>query len=202
MAKRLKKALPQLSQKPRPSLTVIQGGKNAPESAPSPQPQKNNRLIYFILAVTALACISIWYSLSSNRNYSDPVTVKFFDLYRIYQTQGLAAFIDTKKELAAQIQPLLNSKSMGEELNSTYTIAVYLFPELLPDWNFEKQEALELWAPLQLEIEKKSRSPEARKSFEEMRALFWNYEPASRSHPKLSAYTNEIIRIYDLISSP
>lgn len=126
----------------------------------------------------------------------------FFSLRDVYRQEGLQRYLEEKKVLKAQIQKALKNPSGDEEEVFASNVAVYLFPEVLPEWNFEKSVAMEQWATLQEAIEKAPRTQESRLWFEEMRANIWNYENPDRKVPNISHFAKETLRIYDDLSSP
>ncbi|MBM4318273.1 MAG: hypothetical protein FJ116_12460 [Deltaproteobacteria bacterium] len=105
-------------------------------------------------------------------------------------------------QLKNQIIAILNSPKNEDEETKASNIALYLFPEILPNENFEKQAALELWAPLEAEIEQKPRSAKARMLFEELTSNIWNYENPKITNAGLSIYAAETLKLYHAISSP
>lgn len=118
------------------------------------------------------------------------------------EPQGLLRFQTDKGILRSMVSRALNEKKAEAEENLAQNIAVYLFPELLSDEDFEKMVALDQWKPMQEAIEKSPKSPESRIWFEEMRANIWNYESPDRENPRISDYAKEVLRLYDELSSP
>ncbi len=122
------------------------------------------------------------------------------DLDDIYEQSGLGQLLATKEALK-QATKFQITRSGGVHLEATM-LAVYLFPDLLADSDFEKVLALELWYPHQQAIERAPKGSQSRRIFEQMRANIWNYENPDRRHPKLSRIATEVIRLFDRITNP
>lgn len=116
-------------------------------------------------------------------------------LHESFERQGISGFRRQKEILKANV-------SWGIEKNDPKAepIAVYLFPELLPDEHFEKQAALDGWTPLERDIESRPGTEEARQSFEELRAQIWIYENPDSKSPALTDTASEVVKLYDRIS--
>lgn len=156
------------------------------------------------LAGVLVAIVVTGYWLLSLHPVPEPLGIdgsfrKFFSLYALYQQEGLEKYLDGKEELKAQIKKSLESTLTEEEEIFVVNVALYLFPDILPEENFEKAVAMEQWAPLQEAIEKKPHTPESRLWFEEMRANIWNYENPDSS--RISSFAREILKIYNDLSS-
>lgn len=135
--------------------------------------------------------------------FKDSSLEENYSSLRLSITQGgLAQFQKDKMQLKNQIIAILNSPKNEDEETKASNIALYLFPEILPNENFEKQAALELWAPLEAEIEQKPRSAKARMLFEELTSNIWNYENPKITNAGLSIYAAETLKLYHAISSP
>lgn len=126
----------------------------------------------------------------------------FFKLFTIFQQEGYQRFTEEKRTLKAQVERTLKSPPSEEEEQLASNIALYLFPDALPDTNFEKQVAMEQWAPLEAAIEKAPRTKESRLWFDEMRANIWNYENPKLGYSTISPYAKEVLRIYNELSAP
>ena len=125
----------------------------------------------------------------------------FYSLHDIYRVRGIGRFLEEKKQLRNRVAKVLEDKPGTEQGDVATNIATFLFPDLLPNSNFEKETANTLWAPFENAIEKEPRTPQSRRHFEEMRANIWNYENPNRIFPTLSPYAKQVIRIYDELSS-
>lgn len=115
---------------------------------------------------------------------------------------GYSQFISDKNELRKQIEKTLSGPENEEQEISASNIALYLFPDLLPESNFEKNTALGLWAPLQAEIERRPKTPEARMLYEKMKSNIWNYENPKVTSAGLSKEASDTLQIYHELSSP
>ena len=136
-------------------------------------------------------------SSSTARLYSS-----FISLRPTLTQEGIFKFQNDKGALRKIVNKALKEGASEAEQNTAQNIAVYLFPELLPDSDFEKGVATEDWKPLEEAIEKNPKSPESRLWFEEMRANIWNYESPDRETPRVSDYAKEVLRLYDELSAP
>lgn len=115
---------------------------------------------------------------------------------------GIANFQNEKNSLKKLVQQVLKDPKSEEEESFAYGIALFLFPDLLPNSNFEKETALTLWAPLEAKIESKPRSAEARMWFEELKSNIWNYENPKVASVGLSPQAEQTLKIYHQLSSP
>lgn len=195
MPNRAKKiALGGLGNTQREGLYVIQGGgKNSRQST---------LLIWgFLFLFICSVFMLIRYTIKEMEN-QELTDKRFFGLHEIYQQEGILRFQEEKKRLKSQVISTLQQQPSENEVNFATNVAVYLFPDVLPDSNFEKGIAKEQWGTFQEAIEKKPKTPESRVWFEELRANIWNYESPSRENPKISPFAKETIKIYEEISSP
>lgn len=156
--------------------------------------------ITFLIAVTVIFSGLIYLALNQSPRLQTSLQA-FSTLHEAYEQKGTEGFRQAKLTLRRQIANSKSSTNPEAQLAS-FNIAVYLFPALLPPDNFERQLAMELWAPLQEAIEKAPRTYHSRLWFEEMRANIWNYENADRRSPRLSEYASQVIRVYERLSSP
>jgi hypothetical protein len=164
---------------------------------------KNHQAVVwgFLVVVSIFSAVLTFYS-SRKTIQIDTNFRSFFSLHQVFRQEGLQRFLEEKKILKDRVSKTLLDASSEEEEGIAANVAVYLFPEALPDSNFEKQVALEQWAPFQAAIEGSPHSVESRLWFEEMRANIWNYENASAQLPKLSQFAREVLRIYNELSTP
>lgn len=193
MANRARKNISS-NQDDRQGLRLIQGGKR--------QSKDTSRLLWgFVLLFTSGLLGLFLYSLH-NKDTVQLTDKRFYGLHEVYKQEGILKFQEEKGKLKTQVTETLKNSTNEEEQQFATNVAVYLFPEVLPDTNFEKTVALEQWGAFTEAIEKKPRTPESRVWFEEVRANIWNYESPDRHNPKLSPFAKETLRIYDEISSP
>lgn len=115
---------------------------------------------------------------------------------------GFSQFQRDKNELKQHLLNILTAPKNDEEEIKASNIALYLFPDILPDTNLEKQAALEYWAPIEAAIERKPRSAESRMLFEELKSNIWNYENPKVTNLGLSVHAQETLNIYFELSSP
>lgn len=126
---------------------------------------------------------------------------RFNSLASIYELGGIKQFQIKKSKLRRDVSRTLRAnKAKRAQLIAT-NISLYLFPDLLPDENFEKQVALEQWLPLQQVIEKHPGAHQSRLKFEEMKSNIWNYENPDKAAPKISNTASTILHIYDVMST-
>lgn len=114
---------------------------------------------------------------------------------------GIEKYKELKASFKKQVAQSLETNADPHTNQAATNFATYLFPELLPKDNLEKSVGNQLWIPQQQAIEAAPNSPEARKSFEEMRANIWNYENPDRETPTLSTYAEEVLSLYESLSS-
>jgi hypothetical protein len=183
----------------RPKLEVVAGGNtelNQKEGEPS------YGLIFGFLGIAAAVLATLIYLSPGNRWRLDGLETSFLNLKETYQKHGMQRFLEQKELLKQSLGSVIRESSDPSQINLATNIAVYLFPDILPDENFEKETAGELWSDAFGEIEKNPHTPEARVIFEDLRANIWNYELADRVDPKLSAPAREVIQLYDTLSAP
>ena len=155
------------------------------------------------IALMLIILGSIVYYRQSATTASNQGSIKDFTrLDEIFETEGMAKFISSKQALREQLRSRLRATDENDEaMMQANQIAVYLFPEILPETDFEKTAALELWAPYQNAIEAAPKTLDSRQKFEEMRANIWNYENPSKKVPVLSPVAMQVIKIYDVMSA-
>jgi hypothetical protein len=155
--------------------------------------------IKLVLILISLISVPVLISLSVPQDnlIQVPISADTLDsLSQDYRKQGLEGYLKSKKSLKRRVsRQLENSKDPRVQLAAT-NIAVYLFPDLLPNDSFEKQLAEESFVPLQSEIEKSPGTSEAEALYEELRARVWNYENPKNSEQGLSEYANQMLKIY------
>lgn len=164
-------------------------------------PHKTIALFIFLSGV-ALSMLFFFTNSSFTKNDSDSDSISYSTLLTSLSTGGFSKFYLDKKILRAKIATMLSAPQNETEENYATNIALYLFPDLLPDSNFEKIVAVEQWAPLESAIEKKPRSQEARLLFDEMKSNIWNYENPKMDRSGLSLYATETLKIYHELSAP
>lgn len=160
------------------------------------------RLIFAFLALGAAFLALIAYFAPGNRWRWSGLETQFLTLKETYERHGLPTYQQKKATLKTTVQEVLKDGADPAQVALATNIAVFLFPGVLPETDFEKDVAQELWGDSMKKIEEHPRSPEARVLFEELRADIWNYELADREDPKLSAPAREVIQLYDTLSAP
>lgn len=112
-----------------------------------------------------------------------------------FTKEGIEGFSQHKALLKNDVR-----KALAGGNESANSLAVYLFPDLLDDRDFERTAAMGSWAPLQSLIEANPNSPLGRTHFEEMRGEIWVYENPDHRQPELSETASEVVNLYDAIS--
>lgn len=143
--------------------------------------------------------------ISSALRKSEPVGLPvhaYQQLHAVYRNEGISRFLEEKARLKSTVQRTMEANQDPESINEATNIAVYLFPDVLPSDDLEREMAETEWVPLQNAIESAPGSFQSREQFEEMRAMIWNYESPSRTVPQLSLYARQAIRIYQDLSAP
>lgn len=156
--------------------------------------------LFLVLIVSSLGYLYL--SNRASRFRGEPLEESYLTLKLSVKKGGLSQFQKDKDELKEHLQSVLKSPKNEEEEINALNIALYLFPEILPDSNLEKQFAMDSWAPLEAAIEKKPRTAEARMLFEELTSNIWNYENPKLKNVGLSLYASETLSIYHELSSP
>lgn len=154
-------------------------------------------LLFVVAALTALVFLADRQTL----HLTSGSLKSFSGLHRAYEKKGLAHYLREKENLRHEVASILQKNSKSLEAIEASNIAVFLFPDLLPDSNFEKMDALELWYPHQMAIERAPHTLDSRQKFEDLRANIYNYENPDRDEPQLSDQARQVIRIYDTLSA-
>lgn len=136
----------------------------------------------------------------ANRDIPTSTLASFSTLYEDFEEGGLQKFQERKHDLKREVGKTLASEGDTAEKDRAENIALYLFPDLLSNDDFERDVALEQWYPQQKAIEETPGTTESRRTFEELKNNVWNYENPDRQVPVVSDYAEEVIRIYDVLS--
>jgi len=156
-------------------------------------------LIGFLIVTAGVVSLLI-YLATRPRPIANLSLESFSNLHQVYREQGIQGFLRQKDALRRLAKEALQ---LGDDSDAEVeNMAVYLFPDVLPEPNLERDSALALWTPHQSAIESAPGTPESRRFFEEMRANIWNYESPSRNNPQLSPPARQVIRIYEVLSAP
>jgi len=165
--------------------------------------QSRRTVVLFVASVLGALGSLVYFAFQGDFHRSAAVTQNFNELHRAFTNGGIEQFNREKRALRGQVEHALNNRARNAQAaRDAEQIAVYLFPEVLPKDNFEKLAAMELWIPLQRNIEKAPRSAASRSWFEELRATIWNYESADRSAPTISVPAQQVLRIYGGLANP
>jgi len=123
------------------------------------------------------------------------------DLGAIYHSEGMLTFLEAKARLKLQVADALqDSDSAVADLADN--MAVFLFPDLLPDEDFEKSVALDEWQRAEAFIEGSPRSKQARARYQDLQAEIWQYESPDAKDPALSPVASEVLKLYQALSAP
>jgi len=162
-------------------------------------PDSTTHLFVTLIGITLAIFI---FSKVNNNKREIALSNSYSTLLKSVSQGGYSQFQADKNDLKQQVITVLNQPKNEEEEAFAAGIALYLFPEVLPDSNFEKETAMEFWAPLEKEIEQRPRTPEARMKFEEMKSNIWSYENPKITSAGLSLQAEETLKIYHELSSP
>jgi hypothetical protein len=177
---------------PRPSLRLLPG---------EGRPRRHRRPFLGIAAVVVAVIVGLASLHQREVTRQDPgLTTAFTELPGIYQREGMLTFLEAKARLRLKVADALQDQD--DQVSALAdNIAVYLFPDLLPEADFERGPATELWLPIERAIESAPHSPQSRARYQRLEAEIWNYEAADRKIPDLSPVATGVLRIYDALSS-
>lgn len=119
-------------------------------------------------------------------------------LREIYLRDGMPAFSRAKAELQDRVAQILQVGENHPAFHSAYNTAVFLFPELLDENNFEKDVAL-TFGGLQKVIESRPHTVNSYLIFEQMRSSILNYE---KPNGKASRHVQEVLALYETLARP
>jgi hypothetical protein len=168
--------------------------------APNGQIQPQRFLAGFLLAVAVIGAVLIYLADRKEDEFT-PDLRAFGELHSIYRSEGMQRFLTEKARLRTHTSRALSADNQTVQADAI-GIALYLFPDMLPSDDLERDIAMEEWAPLTTAIERSPGTPESRLWFETLRANIWNYESPSRTTPYVSAHARQAIRIYQTLSAP
>lgn len=166
------------------------------------QSRNPSRTIISFLSITTVFLALVYHFRPSSGLRGDSLLDSYVMLMNSINSGGYLKFQEEKARLRNHISRILENPRNSDEENHAANIALYLFPEILPESNFEKSEAIKLWASLEIGIEKQPRTSEARMLFEEMKSNIWNYENPRISNVGLSLHAQETLKLYHELASP
>jgi hypothetical protein len=150
----------------------------------------------------AILCLNLLYVCSGLTNNTPEATGRFSQLSETYLSRGIEGFLRDKEVARRNVARTLSEETPGSPKAIQATrIAAYMFPEVLPENDFERQIAQQGWRPIELAIEKSPRTPQSKELFEELRSEIWNYEAARGEGTGLSEDARMVIRIYEVLST-
>lgn len=161
----------------------------------------NQNWVFYVTFIVACFCLSSLVVMSVNRKSHDSPMLILLQMSHTYQSRGIEGFLEEKRKLKKAIHTTLADRDT-EMQKAAVNIAVYLFPELLPSKQLERGVASDFWIPHQQLIEQSPGTRQSREAFERMRANIWNYENPSRTTSELSAQAQQILSIYETLTSP
>lgn len=182
-----------------PKLKIVPGG---PATETKREAEPSYRLIFSFLTIAAAVLAAVVYFSPGNPWRWQSLDGTFNSLESLYKSHGMEKFLERKAQLRKAVTATLNQGGKPAEVDLATNIAVYLFPDVLPDGNFEKGPAEQMWGESIRQIEASPHTAESRVLFEALRADIWNYELVDREDPKLSGPAVQVIQIYDAISAP
>ena len=122
---------------------------------PRPTLSSPQKTIVLFIFLSGLGLTMLFFFTNSSLNKIDSDSISQSTLLTSLSTGGYSQFHSDKKLLRSKIATILSSPQNEKEETYATNIALYLFPDLLPDSNFEKIVAVEQWAPLESAIENK-----------------------------------------------
>jgi len=189
---------------PAPQLIVIEAPTRQQGIVSPSEPQTPKLSLKLTLSAVCSIVITLGFVALNlpTMNSTRPMFDLFQRLERDYRIFGMNKYLDGKNSLRAQVARGLREPRDSAAEKAAENIAVYLFPEMLSDDNFEKMQAQDLWAPLERAIEQAPRSEEGRRWVEELRAVLNDYEGVGRGAEKLSTYAETTLRLYEALGVP
>lgn len=118
-----------------------------------------------------------------------------------FQKDGIEGYLVAKARLREQVRAGLQTSETSPQREEAEKIAVYLFPELLPEADFEKVEAIEAFNPEIETIETRPRTEHAEEAYARLRAEIWNFENASREEPELSEVGTQVLQLFAALAA-
>lgn len=180
-----------------PELKLIR-----PPHGRKPRKKADHRILFVFLAVVTLAVAALIYFALQKPEPAGMSQQLLTSLQSVYKQEGIERFIEEKQRLRKSLASSLAGSPHTDEHVEASNIALYLFPDILPSGDFERELGMEDWAPLQSAIEQAPGTADSRQAFEEMRANIWNYESPSRTAPNLSSEAKQVLQIYQSLSAP
>ncbi len=154
-----------------------------------------------ILLVLVVIPVTTSLPFSEKQAITTPISSDTLDgLSKEYRSRGLKGFLDAKKRLRKQVSYQLDNDENPKAQMAALNIAVYFFPDLLPDNHLEKPFAEENLVPLQTRIEEGPGTSQARYYFQELRSLVWNYENPENNEQGLSEHAEKMLQVYGSLS--
>lgn len=158
------------------------------------------RLVLGLLTLLAVP-VSFSYFFGTDLQIDVPVeNDSISSLESVFRKNGLESFKTAKKSLRQRVSVQIKDAKNEKNRLAAMNVAIYLFPDLLPESRLDKQEAEDLFVPLQRAIEEMPGTPEAQARFEELRSNVWNFESPNSSTPVLSEQANQMLKIYGAMS--
>lgn len=207
-ARKLPDATPDTTATPTGGDSNGGGGRHlrlVPPTPPTPAtpPQSNQpaspTAFLLSIALFGAALATTMYYASQEMSVVPKRLQRFTELESVLRDRGTDRFLQEKAALRTDVSTTLQTGNPAERI-AAESIAVYLYPDLLPSDDFERLTAEELWTPLQSALERATREDPRRAWFEEMRANVWIYENPSRTQPQLTPIARHVLAIYDALS--
>jgi len=168
---------------------------------PKKQPNFKELKIVAILLVMVVLPVTTSLFFVEKQAITTPISNETLDgLSKEYRISGLKGFLDAKKRLRRQVSYQLDNDENPKAQLAALNIAVYFFPDLLPDNHLEKPFAEDNLVPLQIKIEESPGTSQARYYFQELRSLVWNYENPENNEQGLSEHAEKMLQVYGSLS--
>jgi len=168
-----------------------------------PQGDSAKREIKLVLILLVLVFIPVLASLyfTEERTVKAPVGADAFDsLSKEYEAHGIKAFLESRRRLKRQVSYNIKNDEDPRAQLAALNIAVYFFPDLLPENHLEKPFAEDSLRPLQVKIEESPGTSQAQYYFQELRTLVWNYENPANNTLGLSEHAEKMLHVYGSLS--
>jgi len=169
-------------------LVVIQGGSKKEEYS-------TFSIVSFLLTSTLVfssAFFFIRWQMVSESLSLTPLS----SLYSAIESQNKASFYEMKSKLRDEVSSILSRNSSDPQYDSAESIAIYMFPELLPESSYEKELAMELFSPLLKELESSKNQSSLEQVYATLESRIYGFESATRQMDGVSETAHYVLKIY------
>lgn len=158
------------------------------------------KIVGFLLGLISIPVAFTFYFRETTSIHTPISKQSMEELAQEYRNSGMDRFRAAKTLLKKRVSFNMKRDQDSKAQLAASNIAVYLFPDLLPENHFEKEFAMEQFVPHQKVIEDNPGTPIAQEHFEELRNIVWNYENPKQSEQGLSDYASQMLKIYGAMS--